>query len=94
MHGFVGAVVAGAGIVAEEVDPTVQPVRQSFYAFIVLGVATVLLILSFLHHLRRAQSNLGPADASAEADAGPDAASDADATAATDAPAGAEGDPR
>jgi len=30
-----------------EVDPTVQPVRQSFYAFLFLAVFTVLLLIIF-----------------------------------------------
>ena len=95
MHGIVGAVVAGVGIVAEEVDPTVQPVRQSFYAFLFLGVATILLILSFLRHLRRAQSNLGPASDIPAAPpevgdgSGADRGTEADSTAGR-----AEGDPR
>lgn len=61
MGGVLGSVVAGAGILAEEFDPTVQPARGSFYVFVFLAVATVLLILSFLRHLRRAQANLGSA---------------------------------
>jgi hypothetical protein len=74
MYGVVGAVVAGAGIVAEEIDPTVQPVRQSFYVFVFLAVCTILLILSLLRHLRRAQGNLGSARASGEPPAIPQAA--------------------
>jgi hypothetical protein len=62
MHGVVGAVRAGAGILAEDFDPTVQPSRGSFWAFLFLAVATVLLVLSFLRHLRRVQANLGPAE--------------------------------
>lgn len=61
MQGVLGAVVAGAGVVAEEIDPTVQPTRASFYVFVFLAVALILLLLSFLRHLRRVQSNLGPA---------------------------------
>jgi hypothetical protein len=61
MHGMLGAAVAGAGVVAEEIDPTVQPTRASFYVFVFLAVALILLILSFLRHLRRARTNLGPA---------------------------------
>ncbi len=61
MHGMLGAAVAGAGVVAEEIDPTVQPTRASFYVFVFLAVALILLILSFLRHLRRARANLGPA---------------------------------
>jgi hypothetical protein len=54
MHAVLAAVVA-------EVDPTVQPVRQSFYVFVFLAVCLVVLLLSFLRHMRRAQSNLGSA---------------------------------
>jgi hypothetical protein len=57
----VGAMAAGFGVVAEEIDPTVQPVRQSFYVFVFLAIATILLLVSFLRHLRRARTNLGPA---------------------------------
>jgi hypothetical protein len=46
------------GAVAEELDPTVQPVRASFYVFMFLAVALVLLLLSMLRHLRRARTNL------------------------------------
>lgn len=53
MHGIL--------MVAAEVDPTIQPVRQSFYVFVFLLVVTVLLLLSFLRHVRRAQRNLGSA---------------------------------
>jgi hypothetical protein len=74
MHGVVGAVVAGAGIIAEELDPTVQPVRQSFYVFVFLAVCTILLILSLLRHLRRAQGNLGSARAAGEPPTIPQAA--------------------
>lgn len=73
MHGVVGAVVSGAGMVGEGIDPTVQPVRQSFYVFVFLAVCTVLLILSLLRHLRRAQGNLGSARASGEPAAIPQA---------------------
>jgi hypothetical protein len=59
MRSVVDSVVAGAGVLAEEFDPTVQPSRGSFYVFVFLLLATVLLSLSFLRHLRRAQTNLG-----------------------------------
>ena len=45
MHGVVGAVVA---MVGAEVDPTVQPVRQSFWVFLfvaVLSVATAFVLI-------------------------------------------------
>jgi hypothetical protein len=60
MRGVLDSVVA-AVVLAEEFDPTVQPSRGSFYVFVFLLVATVLLILSFLRHVRRAQANLGSA---------------------------------
>jgi hypothetical protein len=61
MHGVVGGIVAAVGVVAAEVDPTKQPVRTSFYVFLVLAGAVILLILSMLRHLRRANQNLGSA---------------------------------
>lgn len=48
-------------MVVSEVDPTVRPVIQSFYVFVFLAVATILLLLSFRRHVRRAQDNLGSA---------------------------------
>lgn len=92
MYGVVGAAVAGAGIVAEEIDATVQPVRQSFYVFVFLAVCTVLLIVSLLRHLRRAQANLGPAGEPGSQDpaAGPGAAAAPEGS----APSQAEGDQR
>jgi hypothetical protein len=60
MHGVLGGVPAGAGIGAA-IDPTQQPVPGSFYVFAFLLVALLVLIFSFLRHLRRAQQNLGPA---------------------------------
>lgn len=57
MHGVVGAVVA---MVGAEVDPTVQPVRQSFWVFLFVAVLLVLLIFSMLRHMRRARTNLAP----------------------------------
>lgn len=56
MTGMVGA----AAIVAE-VDPTVQPVRESFYVFLFLAAMLAILLFSFVRHLRRAQGNLGSA---------------------------------
>lgn len=100
MHGVVGAVVAGAGIVAEELDPTVQPVRQSFYVFVFLAVCTILLILSLLRHLRRAQGNLGSARAAGEPPTIPQAsipqATSPQATSPQqgEAPSAVDGDPR
>ena len=90
MFGVVGAAVAGAGIVAEEIDATVQPVRQSFYVFVFLAVCTVLLIVSLLRHLRRAQANLGPAEVDPDPIPGPSAAAAPEGTASSQG----EGDPR
>jgi hypothetical protein len=52
--------VRAAAIVAE-VDPTVQPVRESFYVFLFLAAMLAILLFSFVRHLRRAQGNLGSA---------------------------------
>ena len=52
--------VTAAAFVAE-VDPTVQPVRASFYVFVFLAVMLAILLFSFVRHLRRAQGNLGSA---------------------------------
>ncbi|HEX6887216.1 MAG TPA: hypothetical protein VF143_03845 [Candidatus Nanopelagicales bacterium] len=60
MQGVLGGVPAGAGIGAAA-DPTQQPVPGSFYVFAFLLVALIVLVLSFLRHLRRVQENLGPA---------------------------------
>lgn len=57
---YVGAAVAA-------LDPTKQPAPGSFWVFVFLAVMLVLLILSMLRHLRRAQENLGPAQVAAEA---------------------------
>ena len=56
MAGMVGAVA-----VVAEVDPTVQPTRASFYVFLFLAVMLVVLLFSFMRHMRRAQANLGSA---------------------------------
>lgn len=57
MHGVLAALVA-----AEEIDPaTVRPSPLASVLFLVLLGAVILLLWSFLRHLRRAQSNLGPA---------------------------------
>ena len=57
MHGVLAALVA-----AEEIDPaTVRPSPLASVFFLVLLGAVILLLWSFLRHLRRAQSNLGPA---------------------------------
>jgi hypothetical protein len=61
MHGVVGGITALVGTVAAEIDPTKQPVRTSFYVFLVLAAATVLLLWSLMRHLRRANTNLGSA---------------------------------
>ena len=48
--------------VGAEVDPTIQPVRQSFYVFAIVAVATILLLFSMVRHMRRARANLAPAE--------------------------------
>jgi membrane protein implicated in regulation of membrane protease activity len=53
--------LVGAAAIAAEVDPTVQPVRASFYVFVFLAVMLAILLFSFVRHLRRAQGNLGSA---------------------------------
>ena len=49
---------ASAGILAD-FDPTMQPTRVSFWPFLFVAVALVLLMLSMVRHLRRARENLG-----------------------------------
>jgi hypothetical protein len=56
MHGVLAAVVAAA-----EDGPTVRPSPLGTLVFLFLLAATILLLWSFLRHLRRAQSNLDPA---------------------------------
>ena len=57
MHGVLAALVA-----VEEIDPaTVRPSPLASVFFTVLLGALVLLLLSFLRHVRRAQANLGSA---------------------------------
>ncbi len=56
MHGVVAMVVA----VAED-GPTVRPSPLASVLFTVLLVVTILLLWSFVRHLRRAQANLGSA---------------------------------
>jgi len=59
MHGLLAVVVAAA-----EVDPaTVRPSPLASWIFGFLLVATALLLWSFIRHLRRAQANLGSAQA-------------------------------
>ena len=53
----------GAAVAA--VDPTKQPAPGSFWVFVFMAVMLVLLILSMLRHLRRADANLRPAEAPA-----------------------------
>jgi hypothetical protein len=67
MHGVLAALVA-----AEEIDPaTVRPSPLASVLFLFLLGALVLLLWSFLRHLRRAQSNLGPARVVPSASASP-----------------------
>ena len=56
MHGVVAMVVAAA-----EDGPTVRPSPLASVLFTVLLVVTILLLWSFVRHLRRAQANLGSA---------------------------------
>jgi hypothetical protein len=61
MHAVVGGITALVGTIGAEVDPTKQPVRASFYVFLVLAAATVFLLWSLMRHLRRANQHLGSA---------------------------------
>lgn len=73
MHGVLAALV-----VAEEVDPaTVRPSPLTSVVFLLLFVALVLLLWSFLRHMRRAQSNLGSARMVAPGAGGPGDVGDA-----------------
>ncbi len=55
MHGVLAALVA-----ADEIDPaTVRPVPMSAVVFTILALTLVVLLWSFVRHLRRAQTNLG-----------------------------------
>jgi hypothetical protein len=74
MHGVVAAVLAAA-----EDGPTVRPSPLASVLFLFLLAATILLLWSFLRHLRRAQTNLGSARS---------------VPGAPDAPGEVEGDPR
>ena len=57
MHGVLAALVA-----AEEIDPaTVRPSPLATVAFLFLLAVLILLIWSFLRHMRRVDENLGPA---------------------------------
>lgn len=57
MHGVLAALV-----VAEEIDPaTVRPSPLGTVAFLFLLGVMILLIWSFLRHMRRVDENLGPA---------------------------------
>ncbi|HYN57036.1 MAG TPA: hypothetical protein VES03_07545 [Motilibacterales bacterium] len=57
MHGVLAALGA-----AEEIDPaTVRPSSLSSLPFLFLLLALILLLWSFVRHLRRAQTNLGSA---------------------------------
>jgi hypothetical protein len=57
MHAVLAAVIA-----ADEIDPaTVRPSPLASIVFVFLLAATILLLWSFVRHLRRVDSNLGPA---------------------------------
>jgi hypothetical protein len=62
--------MVGAAAVVAEVDPTVQPVRSSFYVFLFLAAMLAVLLFSLVRHLRRANQNLGSAR-QAPGEAGP-----------------------
>lgn len=58
MHAVGGVDLA----VGRLLDPTVQPVHQTFYVWAIVALATVLLVLSMIRHMRRAHANLSPDD--------------------------------
>lgn len=55
----VSTAAASMGLVAE-FDPTIQPTRASFWPFLFVAIALVLLMMSMVRHLRRARQNLAP----------------------------------
>lgn len=92
MHGVLAVLVA-----AEEIDPaTVRPSPLTSVVFTLLLVALVLLLWSFLRHMRRVQANLGPAGAAGAAGAPRPATRGRDQSmpAGPVDPAVGEGDPR
>ncbi|MGB7981642.1 MAG: hypothetical protein WCF36_12710, partial [Candidatus Nanopelagicales bacterium] len=73
MHGVLAALIA-----ADEIDPaTVRPVPLSAGVFTFLALTLVVLLWSFVRHVRRAQANLGSAQ-QAQANPGPTQGSRAD----------------
>jgi hypothetical protein len=54
----VTATASTTGILAE-FDPTITPTRASFWPFLFVAVALILLMISMVRHLRRARENLG-----------------------------------
>lgn len=86
MHGLVVGIVAAG----TDVDPAaLKPSPLSAVVFAVLAIATVLLLLSMLRHLRRARANLGPAPAAQSPEGPTEAAGSAVGGTELD-----EGDPR
>jgi hypothetical protein len=80
-------------VAAEEIDPaTVRPAPLSAVAFAVLLVVLLLLLRSFLRHLRRVDNNLGPAKLppGAPAPRGSGAAPEVSGAADPASPAGAD----
>lgn len=57
MHGVLAALIA-----ADEIDPaTVRPVPLSAGVFTFLALMLLVLLWSFVRHVRKAQANLGSA---------------------------------
>lgn len=53
-----GVAATAVAAVSTEFDPTTQPTRGSFWAFVFIAIALVLLLISMTRHLRRAAENL------------------------------------
>ena len=53
-----GVAATAVAAVSAEFDPTTQPTRGSFWVFLFIAVALVLLLISMMRHLRRAAENL------------------------------------
>lgn len=67
MVNSLSAVVTAAGVGAA-FDPTTQPSRGSFWVFVFMASALVLLMISMVRHMRRADRNLSPATGQERAD--------------------------
>lgn len=82
-------------VVLEVIDPaTVRPSPLSAAVFGFLLVATVLLLVSMVRHMRRAQSNLGSARLPASGGAGQAGSAGQAGTSGHDGQAPGEGGPR